>query len=274
MLRDAFYRMALDAHAAYKIVLAEDAKPLTSDAGYKDLFEFESDIAQLVGLILLFAESAGSLAELGAFAAIESVAPRLLAVLDDYYYKENSFIRNGPIAFLEHRHGEEWVHVLERAELRIADDGSISNINAPLLFANVDDAVKARLENRKTWTKFDRKNSGHVILLITGLCQEYGALTQKEIRSYLVKIGIEQIRFDNYIYCSELLGWIRKIRKGNHIFYVGTVGDAAIDYKLMDSSNIRDKVRWRTDVRSYWKEKDSIRLRAIAEVMSGLEVGS
>ena len=66
MLRDAFYRLTQIVKPQYKIVLAEDAKPLTQDAGYKDLFLFESDIAQIVGLILLFVESPGSFAELGA----------------------------------------------------------------------------------------------------------------------------------------------------------------------------------------------------------------
>src|SRR5436190_6776347 len=73
-LRDAFYRSIKTAPPAYTVVLAEDANPLTTDAGYGDLLSFESDIAQVVGLILLFAESAGSLAELGAFAALPTVA--------------------------------------------------------------------------------------------------------------------------------------------------------------------------------------------------------
>ena len=81
VLRDAFYRLASKLELDYQVILAEKAEPLTADAGYHDLLSFESDIAQIVGLILLFAESAGSLAELGAFAALESIAPSLLAVL-------------------------------------------------------------------------------------------------------------------------------------------------------------------------------------------------
>src|SRR5690606_32043688 len=109
MLRDAFYRLEKDTETNYRIVLAEEAKPLTSEAGYKDLLEFEQDIAQVVGLIVLFVESAGSLAELGAFAALPTVAPSLLAVVDEHYYFQESFVKNGPIKFLENKHGEEWV---------------------------------------------------------------------------------------------------------------------------------------------------------------------
>jgi hypothetical protein len=106
-LRDAFLRVTRTIPNAYKIILAERAQPLTAEAGYNDLLSFESDIAQVVSLILLFAESAGSLAELGAFAALQTVAPKLLVVLGDYYYNKSSFIRNGPIRFLETKHGEE-----------------------------------------------------------------------------------------------------------------------------------------------------------------------
>jgi hypothetical protein len=44
-LRDAFYRIVSTTAPKFKIVLAEDAAPLTSEAGYSDLFSFESDIA-------------------------------------------------------------------------------------------------------------------------------------------------------------------------------------------------------------------------------------
>src|SRR4051794_35968807 len=104
MFRDAFYRLTKDTEPDYTIILAEQAAPLTADGEYKDLLKFEQDIAQVVGLIVLFVESAGSLAELGAFAALPTVAPSLLAVVDEHYYDQNSFVKNGPIKFLENEY--------------------------------------------------------------------------------------------------------------------------------------------------------------------------
>lgn len=49
MLRDAFYRASMGSAQRYKLILAEEAKPLDTDAGYSDLLSFESDIAQVVG---------------------------------------------------------------------------------------------------------------------------------------------------------------------------------------------------------------------------------
>lgn len=266
VLRDAFFRSAKKDSLPYQIVLAEAAKPLTNDAGYSNLLSFESDIARVVGLILLFAESAGSLAELGAFAALEAVAPSLLAVIDDGYYADISFIRDGPIRYLEKNHGEESVLVLERHELGIADDRSIVGLVQDKFVASIFPVVKKRLRERPKWTKFDPQNSGHAILLAVGLCGEFGALTQKELRSYFASFGVEDIRFDNWVYCAELLGWLKKIRKSNHIFFVATQGDSAIDYNFNDETAFKEKLRWRSDIRDYWKVNDRPRFNAISDV--------
>lgn len=266
MLRDAFHRAVVALGAPYSIVLAEAAEPLTSDAGYKDLLSFESDIAQVVGLVLLFAESAGSLAELGAFAALGTIAPSLLAVLDEYYYNQVSFIRNGPVKYLEHRYGDEWVHVLDRLEVGIDDNGGISGINSVNFTASIMPAVQSRLDSQPKWTKLDPDNSGHSILLMVGLCREFGALTQTEIKKHLARFGVKDIRFENFYYCANLLGWLDKVRKGNHIFYVATGGSSALDYVLADTAPFKEKLRWRNDIRAYWKGNDSPRFNAIVQL--------
>lgn len=266
VLRDAFHRMAISSGVPYNIVLAEAAQPLTSDAGYKDLFSFESDIAQVVGLILLFAESAGSLAELGAFAALNTIAPNLLAVLDDYFYNQVSFIRNGPVKYLEHRYGDEWIHVLDRLEVGIDDTGSIASLNVANFSASMLPAVQARLDAKAKWTKFDPANSGHAILLMVGLCREMGALTQTEIKRHLQRFEVQDIRFDSFFYCAHLLGWLDRVRKGNHIFYVATGGDSALDYSLDEAAPFREKIRWRNDIRMFWKANDAPRFNAIVSL--------
>jgi hypothetical protein len=269
VLRDAFYRLANKLELDYQVVLAEKAEPLTADAGYHDLLSFESDIAQIVGLILLFAESAGSLAELGAFAALESIAPSLLAVLCSAHYDAKSFIRNGPVAYLEDKHGDESVHVLDCTEIGLDDEGRIVTLDFAAFSASMFAVVANRLQARPEWSKFNPSLSGHAILLIVGLCHEYGALTQREIRALISSAGVTDIRFDNHIYCATLLGWLKRVRKGNHVFYVASTFDASINYHFEEKAAYRDKVRWRADLRAFWKAKDPSRLKAIAEVAAG-----
>jgi hypothetical protein len=269
MLRDAFYRVSKRIPPPYQIVLAEDAEPLTADAGYNDLLSFESDVAQVVGLILLFAESAGSLAELGAFSALDTVAPRLLAVLCNKHYEDSSFIRNGPVRFLEAKFGDESIHVLDCEEMGLNDSGQILDLDAAAFITSIQDVIKSRLTKNYGHVKFKPDIAGHIILMIVGLCFEYGALTQQEIRDNLKFLGVKEIRFDNFIYCALLMGWIKRVRKGNHVFYVSTSPQSAILFNFAEVGPYKDKIRWRADLRAYWKGKDSGRLKAISEAFDG-----
>ncbi|MBR2658231.1 MAG: retron St85 family effector protein [Loktanella sp.] len=266
--RDLYFRLHPKSTTSYRIILAEEAHPLEESAGYGDLLSFESDIAQVVALIVLFVESAGSLAELGAFAALETVAPSLLAILTDHHYAQSSFIMNGPIRFLERRHGEESVLALDSEELKISPN-DISVIEQVAFQATIEKAIEERLNRLDKWSKFDPNNAGHIIMAITGLCQEFGALIEKEIREFSSYFGVNDIRFTNYVYCAELLGWIKKVRKGNHIYYVAVDAEQAINFKFIEGVKSRDKARWRSNIRIYWQETDSPRMRAIQQVNSG-----
>ena len=62
----------------YLTILAEDLNAFFPEGEYKDILKFETDIAQICDLIILFSESYGSAAELGAFSMIEEIARRLL----------------------------------------------------------------------------------------------------------------------------------------------------------------------------------------------------
>ncbi|MCK1386807.1 retron St85 family effector protein [Bradyrhizobium sp. 21] len=224
MLRDAFLRIVHVTAPRYNVILAEDAKPLVADAGYDNLLLFESDIAQVVGQILLFVESPGSLAELGAFAALDTVSPRLLVVLDEHYYNQSSFVKQGPLRYLEIRQGEESIVALDRVSVGIDASGSIAGLNSSNFAAAVLPALEQRLSKLPKFEKFNPTNSGHAILLFVGLCQEFGALTQLELREFLAGFGITDLRFNNFAYSAELLQWIRKVRKGNRIYYVARGG--------------------------------------------------
>lgn len=268
MLRDAFFRISRTRASNFTLILAEDADPLTEAAGYSDLLSFESDIAQVAGLIVLFVESAGSLAELGAFAALETVAPSLLAVLTEHHYSQISFVKNGPIKFLEDKHGYEWVVSLDKDDVQFVD-GSLSAVNEPAFYSSVESVIQYRIRKYPKYAKINPESSGHIILCITGLCQEYGALMENEIRSFLKTLGLKDERLKNLLYCAELLGWIKKIRKGHQVFYVGTPGESALDFSMKKDVVPKDKVRWRTDIRSFWLQHERSRTKAISDVAEG-----
>jgi hypothetical protein len=69
-------------------------------SGYDDLLTFERDACHLARAIILFPESPGSLAELGALAVDDAIVNRLLVVVQsEYLSSENreSFLNLGPL---------------------------------------------------------------------------------------------------------------------------------------------------------------------------------
>ena len=277
-LREAFTTvLATGGLGPHKLILAEAANPLSLEAGYSDLLSFETDLSQIVSLILLFSESAGSLAEMGAFSVVKPIAKRLLVVIEEPYYNAASFIKNGPLTLLERTYGEECVLVIDRAELGIGDDGNCAGVNVPLLGERVLPAAIARLEALHEFDKFDPKNNGHIIMLMTGLSQQYGALTITEIQQKLAALGVAVTipALSKLIYCAIFVDWIKKIKKGNHTYYVALPVGTAIDFSFKRPKRIAkgthkkfDKVKWRSDIRAYWIASDPPRARAITEVLA------
>ena len=275
-LRDCFARLALAGGVAgHQIVVAEAGAPLQIDAGYRDLFQFESDIAAAVSLILLFSESPGSLAELGAFAALPSVAHRLLAVIDDVYYAKESFVRNGPIKFLEEEIGDESVFKLERADVGISDTGDVSAVDLSALGVQLAPAINSRIDSFSESEVFKQAEYGHIVLLICGIIYDYGAMKSGEIRELLLGLNIElnDVRLKNLIYCNLLFGWVKKIKKGNNTFYASSTNVRAVEFSSRAAGKRKrfsdGGIRWRANFRDYWSAHDRPRTNAIADAAGG-----
>ncbi|NEU96474.1 retron St85 family effector protein [Bradyrhizobium uaiense] len=95
-LRDYLFRVRQIANR-YNIVLAEKATQLFRDSDYGDLISFEEDIARIAAVVLVIAESPGSLAELGAFTANDTIRNALRVVVQQQHDTAESFVRFGPI---------------------------------------------------------------------------------------------------------------------------------------------------------------------------------
>jgi hypothetical protein len=100
-MRAEFIKWAKIALPDFKVLLAEDAfkEALFHDPPkFINLAVFEKLIAEISDVILIFPESAGSLAEVGYFSAIEGVRNKILVVNDRRYEAEDSFVTLGPVS--------------------------------------------------------------------------------------------------------------------------------------------------------------------------------
>lgn len=96
-LRDFIWRTKGIGTKGTSYVLAESAQQLYRDSGYNDLITFEEDIARIAAVVLVISESAGSLAELGAFCSNPVINPVLRILISEANFNQESFIRWGPV---------------------------------------------------------------------------------------------------------------------------------------------------------------------------------
>ena len=268
-MRDAFLKVV--AHPAVgkrDVVLAENFTRLSVFAAYyEDILEFETDLAQITELILLFCESAGSFTELGSFASIPEIAARLLVVIRDFHWKEDSFIKLGPLRYLIRLH-ERSVFVLEDEVVGITGD-SVSAINLENFKTALDEPLRARLSEAKEPSTFDGGRAGHVIKLIVGLIQEYGALEASEILELLPLFGVhlDDRRLKAYLLCATTVDWVVEHKKGFRDFIVAKAETPAIHFIAKGGALTKNRVRRRLLIREYWEKNDPPRFRAIAQAV-------
>lgn len=105
-LRDSFRRQTLllspSATSSWlaNLDLPENYNEWWAFSGYDDLLEFERDACYLARATVLFAESPGALAELGALAIESSLVDRILVVVSTQYFdpaNRRSFLNLGPL---------------------------------------------------------------------------------------------------------------------------------------------------------------------------------
>ncbi|MCA3154901.1 MAG: hypothetical protein ING30_07705 [Burkholderiales bacterium] len=254
-----------------KFILAEEIDIFyKSRQAYRDLLEFEMDLAQITELIVLFSESSGSFVELGAFSVIPEISERLLVVIRDTHYREESFINLGPILHLTNRYSDSVVCVIEDSELNISGN-KVSSINKSNLYAALEKPISERINQIRQFTTFNQSLSGHMIKLIVGLIQEYGALTINEIESILpyANINKTQIEIDSYLLCAESVDWIKKDKKGVNTFFFARPGRDAASFRFKDTVPNKDRVRRRQTVREHWRSVDPERYRGIVQWLGG-----
>jgi len=271
-LRDAFLRVSM--HPSLEnceLILAEDfTKQFEFSAHYKDILRFEADLAQLAELIVLFCESQGSFAELGAFAHDEEISRRLLVIIRERYAVENSFITLGPLARLKNQ-SESAVFAIEDGSVGISKN-SYRKVSLDSLKSILDSPLRIRLERTRERSTFNRRSDGHVIKLIVGLIQEYGALNKAEILFALRQMGlsITSIRLGAFLMCAVAVGWIELSTVGFGNFFVPKVSSPAAEFHVLPTAQVKGRGKRINHIREYWAHNDKVRFSAIQKSMKAI----
>jgi hypothetical protein len=247
-----------------RIQVAEHYKDWAHDAVYGDLVSFEKHIAELSSVIVLILESPGSIAELGLFSVIEEFKRKLLIFIETNHYQENSFIKLGPINYLEKNHGNmaechRWFS--EEKGPKVFDPKAATALQPELV-----EAVRKRAMKSTPERDFNAANWLDGALLACDLLGLCSALTLRELRTLMTEMGCARTDTEvrQMLFLLERVGFIAMEPKGDQRFYVGIDTREHLRFSFRDERF--DAMRFRSDLLSQYEKEDKKRFRAIQEV--------
>lgn len=269
-LRDVFFKIidgAIPPDAS--LVRAEDINAFyIKRANYDDFLRFESDIAQLCEIILLFCESAGSFCELGSFCSVEEIRRRTLVVIEEQHFEAESYIRLGPLQALLNE--DDAAVVTFTFPSLSGSPSNLKSVDSDKLKKLIRPKIDKRLASIPSQTTFDVSKEGHIIKAMVGFCQEFGALERTEILLALQHIGIEvsDDQLNRFLLCAGELRWVKQVRKGDRwlVFSNKSLDRDAAQFTLNEGIIPAGRSKRRAAILESWRQNDEDRYNAILEV--------
>jgi hypothetical protein len=260
-IRDAIYRELAKSEAVEKrIRVAEHYKDWSKDSVYRDLVSFERHLAELSSVIVLVLESPGSIAELGLFSVVEEFRGKLLVIIETGHYQSSSFIKLGPVDYLEKIHGNSAeCHRWTTDVHRTFDPKSAQELQPELAEAVLNRANKLAPEH-----SFRPNSWLDAALLICDLLSLCSALTLREMKVSLEILGrpMQESELKQYLFLLEKVRLIAVEPKGDHRFYVGI--DDRQFYRFHFRAGV-DLNRFRSAQVADYEQNDKKRFKAIRE---------
>src|SRR4029077_694410 len=136
---------------------------------------------------------------------------RLFLVVREKHWNELSFVRLGPLRRIEKTYGRDCIFVVDDASVGMRGN-SAHAVNIDALKTVLVPPLTVRLARPHEPTTFDAQRSGHMIRLVVGLVQEYGALTTNEILILLKLLNVHEVNEQalyRYLLCADAVGWLK-----------------------------------------------------------------
>ena len=254
-LRDAITRRVLSlAHPPY-IFRPEEIKSWQDDGVFRNLMDFESDLASICSLVAIVVESEGSIAELGAFSQLADLRKKLVVVVAEELSQAKSFINLGILRYIKEEH-ETSVKIYP---WKIKYPTEIS----PEIVNDVVEDIQIELDGLKKSQNFNLKNDVHLMTLIYELIKIFVALKESELLDALKNFGREVHRdaLRRRLFLLEQFGLVEKIGYSDSVFFASR--DDTFHRLRLDTKNdgALDFLRSRIECLEFYKESKSERNR-------------
>ena len=245
-----------------RYLLPEEIKEWNQYNLYSDLLSFEEDLATLISGVVLFVESAGSIAELGAFSKIVSINSKLLVIMDTNHYNQSSFITLGPVKYLENLNNESILtcKFLKRNACCIESCQSECD--------NVKNELTSFFKNTKT-KNLDFNQTAHVALFICEILSYFQILSFSEIKEIMDCIYPKAKDIvQRALFLLETLDLIKKEHYMRSNYYFPADCEQTVKFSFNDK--YVDKMEFAREYIAYiQKQKDNIKNKAYSAHLRG-----
>lgn len=195
----------------------EDFQDWWAFSGYTDILLFERDACHLAKIVVLFAESPGSYAELGAFALDDAIVHKLLVIVPSKFRegdKQKSFITLGPLTRV--------ANIDQDAVCVVGpDDASkLESYDLEGIFSSISHKFSKQKDASHS---LDITDPSHRLLMMADIVDLLIVAHENDVQNELQKMGLPAIGRDEARRHAKLLnflGFIHLRERGNERFLV------------------------------------------------------
>jgi hypothetical protein len=127
-----------------------------------------------------------------------------------------------------------------------------------------EDIQRFLAETHKT-EKFNKKDEGHLMLLMSDFLDLFLILKESEIHEYLSMLGITlaSSRLTQYLFVCEKLELIERLDYSGGRYLLRTESTSLLSYSTKPAIKLRDRLKIKAAAQSYYESQDKKRIRAL-----------
>lgn len=203
----------LKEHGQYNVFYAETAwHTIVEHERGANALDVEAKLGDLADIVAVIVESAGTLAELGAFAMSDDLRKKLLLILDERYRTDESFVTSGPV---------EWVDrdSLFRPSIWLKLNKILDSVD------KIEDRLE-RLPKRPKKISEIVKSPKHLMFFVFDLVTVFGPASAEHISHLLCLLNIPiGAATSLYLGLGKALGLLRTFTSHDTVYFFRPLND-------------------------------------------------
>lgn len=197
--------------------------------------------------MLVIPESPGSLAELGSFAANDTIRRALRVIIQDRYANSESFVRYGPIQKIIRTYSRDHIGVYP---------WRTNSSNYPVVrsirphYRAIVDFINDHLHRVHASTVFPPAHEHQIFCVIYWIIYLFLAVSANALEQCVIALmpTVTASEINNKIYCMILAGWVQKFSYSSKDYYYATLDDDPFAYSYKPGTSVRDTLRRKAEI--------------------------